>query len=394
MGYIDCDSHVIECEDTWDYFDPDERQYRPVTLDIPARENNGRPGQLYVIGDSICRRYGGTGASLGDFGTEFSEEVSHLRDIGVRMKKMDALGVDAQVVISTTFLAAEPRNPVAAAAVCRSWNRWTIERTKDSGGRMRPLILISTNNLERAYEEMEFGARNNVAGVMIKGIEHGMPLTDPYFLPLFERAQDLDLTMGIHLSAARHHIEGLGMTNYPERVAPSLIYTAQAASAFEDLLNSDFNVRFPKLRFAILETSSMWVPYVLHHMGRLNSNMRAESFVRTERGPTRHFTYPDGARLMAEHNMFVACEADDDLPYVISWAGDENLVIGSDLCHNDLGSDPMAHTRLKDRTDISREAGNRITDTNGRRAFNIPMDFRPTDKVTEAQRREIDLVTI
>jgi hypothetical protein len=92
--------------------------------------------------------------------------------------------------------------------------------------------------------------------------------------------------------------------------------------------------------------------------------------------------------------MFVACEADDDLPYVISWAGDENLVIGSDLCHNDLGSDPMAHTRLKDRTDISREAGNRITDTNGRRAFNIPMDFRPTDKVTEAQRREIDLVTI
>ena len=33
MGYIDCDTHVIETAETWDYFDPSERQFRPMMSD-------------------------------------------------------------------------------------------------------------------------------------------------------------------------------------------------------------------------------------------------------------------------------------------------------------------------------------------------------------------------
>src|SRR6476620_3260347 len=33
MGYIDCDTHVIEPAQTWDYFDPDERRFRPMIND-------------------------------------------------------------------------------------------------------------------------------------------------------------------------------------------------------------------------------------------------------------------------------------------------------------------------------------------------------------------------
>jgi hypothetical protein len=29
MGYVDCDSHVIETDATWEYLDPTERVYRP-----------------------------------------------------------------------------------------------------------------------------------------------------------------------------------------------------------------------------------------------------------------------------------------------------------------------------------------------------------------------------
>ena len=28
MGYIDCDTHVVENQHTWDYLDPDERELR------------------------------------------------------------------------------------------------------------------------------------------------------------------------------------------------------------------------------------------------------------------------------------------------------------------------------------------------------------------------------
>ena len=32
MGYIDCDTHVVENQRTWDYLDPDERDLRPRTI--------------------------------------------------------------------------------------------------------------------------------------------------------------------------------------------------------------------------------------------------------------------------------------------------------------------------------------------------------------------------
>ena len=31
MGIIDADAHVIEIDETWEYMDPGERQYKPGT---------------------------------------------------------------------------------------------------------------------------------------------------------------------------------------------------------------------------------------------------------------------------------------------------------------------------------------------------------------------------
>jgi hypothetical protein len=33
VGYIDCDSHVIEVDHTWDFFDPGEEPLRPGISD-------------------------------------------------------------------------------------------------------------------------------------------------------------------------------------------------------------------------------------------------------------------------------------------------------------------------------------------------------------------------
>jgi predicted TIM-barrel fold metal-dependent hydrolase len=393
MGFIDCDSHVVECDETWDYFDPSERQYRPVPIELPTRLIAGQPMQLYLIGETLCRRFP-TDCRGAGVGTEHTEEVSHLRDPAVRLKKMDALGIDVQVVISTNFIAAHPDNPVVEAAVTRSYNRWILDRTSDSGGRLRPLIVVPSRALDRAAEEMEFGKKNGAVGVMMKGVEHGYSLTNPYFYPLYERAQDLDLTISIHLGAARSHIEGLGMTNYPLPASMSFIHTAVVASAFQDILTSDFHERFPRLKFAFIEAGSMWVPTIFHHLMRGRASTQAESYIHTDRGPTRAFEHVDAPQMMREHNMYVACERDDHLPYITSVIGDRQLMMGTDMCHNDMGSDPLAHTHLMERTDISQETARRITDTNGRAAFGIPADFKPTEKVTEAQRREVDLVRL
>jgi len=393
VGFLDCDTHVVECDETWDHFDPSERQYKPVPIELPTRLINGEPLRLYLIGDTLCRRFP-TDCRGGGVGVEHTAEVSHLRDPSVRVKKMDALGIDVQILISTNFIAAHPDDPLAEAAVTRSFNRWILERTSGSGGRLRPLIVVPTRMLDRAIEEMEFGARNGAAGVMLKGVEHGYSLSNPYFHPLYERAQDLGLTMTVHLGAAREHIEGLGLTSYPTPPPLSYLYHGAVVSAFLDILNSDFDTRFPRLRFAFVEAGSMWVPAAFHNLSRGRSSRYAESYVQTDRGPTRVITHVDAPAMLEAHNMYVACEADDHLPYITSVIGDEHLMLGTDMCHNDTGSDPLAHTKLMERTDIPRATAERIASLNGRRAFDIAEDFQPAAKVTEAQRREVDLAVL
>jgi hypothetical protein len=46
------------------------------------------------------------------------------------------------------------------------------------------------------------------------------------------------------------------------------------------------------------------------------------------------------------------------------------------------------------RTDIPEELRRRMVDDNGRAAFDIPKDFRPTDALTLEQRTQVDLGVI
>ncbi len=382
MGYIDVDTHVVESDATWDHFDPSERQFRPMKLEAPAPEGTDRPPrEMYVIGDTLCRRFP-TDCRGEGFGLEYTGDVSHLENPAERLKLMDGYGVDVQLVISTNFIAAEVERPDADAAIARSWNRWMAERTADSGGRLRWALIPPTLNQERAFEELEFGAANGAAGIMIKGVEHGMYLDNPYFFPLYERAQDLDLTMVVHLGATREHIEGLGISSIPPSAGSGGKYLHTLLSGFRAVMGANLAARFPTLRWAFVESGATWLPMVFHSYARGMASRTPESYVMTDQGPSRLIPHIDAADLMERHNLYVSCEADEDVNYLTAYAGDGHIMIGSDMCHNDVGSDPLAHTVLRSRPDVSDELSRKITDTNARRAFNIPADFTPSESAT------------
>jgi hypothetical protein len=91
--------------------------------------------------------------------------------------------------------------------------------------------------------------------------------------------------------------------------------------------------------------------------------------------------------VLKRNNMYVACQTDDDLPYLISRIGSENLVCGSDWGHFDIGSDPAAHRMVAARADLDEPARNRIVDTNGRILFGIDGAFTPSDSLGAVQNR-------
>ncbi len=394
MGFIDVDTHVIECEDTWDCMEPSERQYRPVPVEVPAGVGGNRLAkQMYLIGETLVRRFPTDGRGAG-FGAEYSGAVSHLRDPAVRLMKMDALGIDVQIVISTSFIGAQLEDPAAEAAVMRGWNRWVGERTAGCRDRLPWVLVCPTRDMGRAVQELEFGKANGAVGVMLKGIDHGYHLSSSYFDPLYKRAEELGLTIVVHQGAARHHVEGLGITSVKGPLAANIDYTATVMKAFFAVLDSDLNKKFPQLRWAFVEAGACWVPFVFHYLMRARGAAKPDSYVMTGRGPSRLFDPVDPAGEMADRNMFVSIDADEDIPYLSSLIGDSQLMVGTDMCHNDNGSDPLAHTQVMERTDIGEDAKLRIVSENARRAFAIPADFHPSDRMPAEERRAVDLAIL
>src|SRR5581483_11681393 len=96
--------------------------------------------------------------------------------------------------------------------------------------------------------------------------------------------------------------------------------------------------RFPDLRFGFVELSAQWVPYVLHDFVR-RAEKRGESL--------------DPTKLMRASRMYVACQTDDDIAYVLKYSGEDNLVAGTDYGHADTSSELEALKRLRQREDVS-----------------------------------------
>jgi uncharacterized protein len=218
--------------------------------------------------------------------------------------------------------------------------------------------------------------------VMMKGVHNGMFLSDPYFFPLYERAQDLDLTMVVHQGAARDHIEGLGIMNPPQSMALNLHYTATPMQGFYAVLASNLHERFPRLRWAFVESGATWLPLCFHHFQRARAATMPDSYIDTDAGPSRAIPVLDVHRLMDEKNLFVSVETDEDIPYLNALVGDGHLMISTDFCHNDIGSDPLAHTVVTNRADIDEELGRAMGQITGRRAYGLPVDATAPTVVT------------
>src|SRR5207247_1692664 len=104
--------------------------------------------------------------------------------------------------------------------------------------------------------------------VMLKGMEHGYFLSDPYFDSLYAQAQDLDLVICVHLGTSVRRLEGVPIGNLLPNPAALIDSLAPVMKGFYDVVASDLHVRFPRLRWAFLESGATWVPTVFQQHQR------------------------------------------------------------------------------------------------------------------------------
>lgn len=344
MPVIDADAHVIETERTWDYLAQSEQRFRPHTAAPTDQAGAGRPQEFWIVDGRMLPRRQNVGLK------DTTEATREMADIDTRLHHMDQLGVDVQVLYPTLFLRPVTSKPEVELALCRSYNRWMADIWRHGKGRLRWAAMLPFRMMDASLEELRFSRDNGACAVFMRYMEADYLPSEPYFYPLYQEAATLDVPMCIHASSgsfATHEIFSRG--------GPMGLFKLGCIGAFHSLIVSEVPDRFPTLRFGFIELGAQWVPYALHYIGR-SLEIRGERL---------------NDRLLAEKRFYVACQNDDDLPYVLGYAGPDTLVMGTDYGHADTASELEALQRLRDRGTLPAGAVDRILYDNPKALYGL-----------------------
>ena len=342
-GVFDADTHIAESEAMWDFMDKEMRPRRPVLARIPADTWYGDRNAFWLIDGEIFPKPAGKAsfslitpsaqrreAGRGDIHLA----VCELTDPAARLKDMDKIGVEAQVIYPTLFLVYLTDDPELEVSLCRAYNRFVAAACSHAPARLKWVAILPLRSIDTSLKEMEWAKAEGAVGIFFRGMEGNRTLDNPYFFPIYGRAEELDLPICIHTGSGSRYLMQLfdierNHTFAHNRVLPVV--------AFRDLVANRIPEQFPELRFGFIEAAASWVPYILHVLKR------------SVRGDLKQ---RDSRELFREYRFWVACEADEELSHLVGFIGEDHLVIGSDYGHNDPSKEPEFVKNMRAREDV------------------------------------------
>jgi predicted TIM-barrel fold metal-dependent hydrolase len=332
MLTIDADAHVIENESTWDFMLESERAFKPKI--VGSNRANDIFDYWLVDGRLIPRN---------NVERALPAAAREMSDLKVRVEHMKELGIDCQIIYPTFFITPVSRRPDIDLAVARSYNRWMAQIVEKEPDRFRWVVVPPLQSLEHLSDELKFGKAHGACGVYMRGLEVERMLSDPYFYPLYEQASALDLPICVHSANGAYttydfFADDPGFSKFKLAVI----------GAFHAFVFHGICQRFPELRIGIIEVSAQWIPYALHDLSR--------RFARRGR------QFPEN--VLKENRIYVTCQTDDDLEYVLGYAGADNLVIGTDYGHADNAVEIEALRKLRGDGKLSGEVIDKILQDN------------------------------
>src|SRR5262249_19739062 len=151
--------------------------------------------------------------------------------------------VEIQVLLPSFFLRAVFQHADAQVALCRTYNRWLADVYARAGGRLRWCVVPPLLDMTETISSLRFGKENGACAVVLRGVETNRLLSDPYFAPLYEEAQRLDMALCLHVGAINRELDQL-----VPHGGVMLVVTPNIVG-FHTLLASDVPHTYPNLRF-------------------------------------------------------------------------------------------------------------------------------------------------
>jgi predicted TIM-barrel fold metal-dependent hydrolase len=261
---------------------------------------------------------------------------------------MDKLQTAAQVVYPTLFLVYNTKDRELEIALCRAYNRFLAQASDEAPQRIKWVAVLPLQSIKNAIDEIRFAKQHGAVGIFFRGIEGEYTLDNPHLFPVYEEAQKHNLSICVHTGCGvRAIIEMFDISRNHTfghtRVMPLL--------AFRDIIANKIPEQFPGLRFGFIEAAAGWVPFLIHIVRRLQKEK---------------FRFASSAELFREYRLFVACEADEDIPYLAKYTGEDHLLIGSDYPHSDPSREDQFVNAINARADIPAQLRQKILYDNPR----------------------------
>ncbi len=347
---VDADAHVIETAFTFDYIEEKDRHYAPLVVNQIAgaeqKSNEGKTrSEFWIVDNHVYAKDRNVESKVS------KAEWREMRDIEGRIKHMDELEIDVQVLFPTLFLRPCTDNVEPERALFRAYNRWLADIWRKAPDRLPWAAMVPLHSpIEVIRDELVWAKENGAKSVFMRPLECEKEITDPYFWPLYEVAQELNLAITFHAGNGSFQIHDFFFpTSFP-------IHKLSMVGAFHALIMTDLPKRFPNLRWGFIEASSQWLGYAIN-----------DAMLRKRQKGVRLTD-----NVLRDYNIYVAVQVQDDLDYILGRYADENhLVVGTDYGHTDTSAEIEALRLLRDDGKVPPAVVDKILGPNAARLYDL-----------------------
>lgn len=366
---VDVDTHIVESAGMWELLDKEMYPRRPLLVSVPDDTVYGNLNAFWLIDGNIFPKPAGKGgftlnspsASKRESGrTDIPISCREITDPDARLADMDRLGVETQVIYPTLFLVYLTDDVRLEVALCRAYNQWMAKVWSKSRNRLRWVVVPPLKSIEASIEEIRRAKGNGGVGVFFRGIEGNLTLDNPHFFPIYEEASKLDLPICVHSGPGAPSLMGIfdleRNTVFPHSDLPVMI-------AFRDIVANKIPEMFPTLRFGFIEACAGWVPHLFYMLMR--------PFIREIFTPAERWRYSSSVDLFRNNRLFISCEVGEDIPNILRYVGEDNLLIGSDYGHTDPSVVSRLVSTMRSREDLPSHVTEKMLCENPRRFYSL-----------------------
>ena len=353
MKFVDVDGHILEPSGLWE--NNLEPKYRDRAMHFEKDENgleywvvDGQPNQFLAKGTSANTTTIGKSKewrrkNVFENPTLTWEDGRAMNPGGCcpneRVKLMDQEGIDKSILYPTLGLdwPGSAEDPEIAAAYCRVYNDWIVDFCNHHPQRLYPALILPWLDISESLKELKRTVTVAPRAVMTpSAASHNIPYGDAHWDPLWAEFQEQDIPVGLHV-AASPGANGIGGILYPDLTTPNwwgFVNTTDTQLSFMSFFQGSVFDRFPKLKLVVLESGTLWMPYLLE---RMDEKFEIIGFTtEMKKSPSEYF----------QNQCWLSMDPDDEFgPIVIKLLGADKLVWAYDYPHSDSPLEPVKNLR-------------------------------------------------